>query len=52
VDINIFIKQIKDWEWHWVNERKDYKLRATGDAIELAKEMYNKYNAIICDAYR
>jgi len=52
VDINAFTTQIKDREWHWVNERKDYKLMATGDAIALAKEIYNKYNAIIRDAYQ
>lgn len=23
IDMNLFTKKIKDWEWRWVNQRKD-----------------------------
>ena len=51
IDMNAFPQQIKDWEWHWVNQRKDYKTSTTGDAIVLAKEMYNKYHLPIENEY-
>ena len=50
MDMAAFNKEIKDWEWHWVNERKDYKLTTTGDPIVLAKAMYKKYRSVIQNA--
>ena len=47
IDMAAFNKEIKDWEWHWVNERKDYKLTTTGDPIVMAKAMYEKYRSVI-----
>jgi alpha-N-acetylglucosaminidase len=52
IDMNLFTKKIKDWEWRWVNERKDYKTTTTGDAVTLSKAMYDKYRSIVGDAYR
>lgn len=52
IDMNLFTKRIKDWEWHWVKERKDYKTTTTGDPIALAKEMYSKYRSVVGDAYK
>ncbi len=45
-----FTKDIRDWEWHWVNERKDYKLTTTGDPIAVAQAMYEKYRSAIKNA--
>jgi alpha-N-acetylglucosaminidase len=47
MDMAAFNKEIKDWEWHWVNERKEYKLTTTGDPIVMAKAMYEKYRSVI-----
>lgn len=52
VDMNAFTKKIKDWEWHCVNERKDYITTTTGDPIALAKEMYNKYHLAVESTYK
>jgi len=51
IDMKVFTQQIKDWEWNWVNERKDYKTSTTGDPIALAKAMYNKYYLPIENEY-
>jgi len=43
VDVKAFQKEIADWEWKWVNERKDYPTATSGDPIKTAKKMYDKY---------
>ncbi len=50
MDLTAFNEEIKEWEWHWVNERKDYKQATTGDPIVLAKAMYKKYRPVIQNA--
>ena len=50
MDIETFAKDIKNWEWHWVNERKDYKHTVTGNPVVVAKTMYEKYRSIIGNA--
>jgi alpha-N-acetylglucosaminidase len=50
MDIAVFAKEIKNWEWHWVNERKNYKLTTTGDPVVLARTMYKKYRLVIQNA--
>jgi alpha-N-acetylglucosaminidase len=42
-DAEAFATGIKDWEWKWVNLRKDYPVEPTGDAILVVKRLYNKY---------
>ena len=42
-DIAVFNKEIKDWEWKWVNSRKDYPTATTGDPVTVAKQLYAKY---------
>jgi alpha-N-acetylglucosaminidase len=42
-DAEAFVKDIKNWEWKWVNERKDYPVQPGGDAIAVVKSLYNKY---------
>ena len=46
-----FERNIKQWEWAWVNKRKDYPLQPRGDAIVVAKKLYRKYYSQINDAY-
>ena len=43
-DFDKFEESIKEWEWNWVNSRKDYPDTPTTDAIEICKIMYNKYS--------
>ncbi|MDP4285056.1 MAG: alpha-N-acetylglucosaminidase [Bacteroidota bacterium] len=50
MDIDAFTTEIKNWEWHWVNKRKDYKIATTGDPIVMAKVMYKKYRSVIQNA--
>ncbi|AMR32282.1 alpha-N-acetylglucosaminidase [Mucilaginibacter sp. PAMC 26640] len=51
-DNDAFIKQVKDWEWQWVNKHDNaYPAVANGDAITTAKDIYKKYNAVIKQAY-
>src|SRR4051812_30885794 len=42
-DKNTFQEQIKDWEWQWVNKRKDYALQPKGDAVSVVSALYRKY---------
>lgn len=43
LDIDAFVAQIKNWEWKWVNTRKDYPLQPRGDAVAQARQLYHKY---------
>ncbi|GAB3904218.1 alpha-N-acetylglucosaminidase [Mucilaginibacter boryungensis] len=43
IDQAAFEKQIKDWEWAWVNKRDSYTTVPKGDEIVVAKEMFGKY---------
>jgi len=42
-DKEAFEKQIKTWEWQWVNTRKDYPTVPHGSCVEQARLLYNKY---------
>jgi alpha-N-acetylglucosaminidase len=50
IDFNAdaFDKQVKDWEWQWVNKHDNaYTDAAKGDAVEKSKQLFVKYNAVI-----
>lgn len=51
LDMNAFNNQIKNWEWEWVNTRKDYSTITKGNAIEEAKFLYQKYWKVVSEAY-
>ncbi|MDE3237203.1 MAG: alpha-N-acetylglucosaminidase [Bacteroidota bacterium] len=38
-----FAEQIKKWEWHWVNERKEYRQTTAGDPVAASMALYKKY---------
>jgi alpha-N-acetylglucosaminidase len=42
-----FVKEIKTWEWQWVNKRKDYPVTTTGTATAVVTKMYAKYRAAL-----
>ncbi len=47
VDVAAFQKEIAQWEWKWVNQRKDYPTITTGNPVETAKALHHKYRSII-----
>ena len=42
-----FTKQVKEWEWKWVNQRKDYPVAVSGDPVAVSKTMYQKYRSLV-----
>ena len=44
-------KRIAQWEWNWVNSRKDYPVRVSGNAVEISKALYQKYRSGIAQLY-
>ena len=43
LDNETFAKEIKQWEWDWVNERRNYSIVPWGQTIEIAKQLFEKY---------
>jgi alpha-N-acetylglucosaminidase len=43
VDFKKFDKEISQWEWQWVNKRKDYPVKPQGNAINIVRMLYDKY---------
>jgi alpha-N-acetylglucosaminidase len=50
-DTDAFGKYISSWEWKWVNERKDYPVKPTGNSIDQSTALYKKYVTEIKAAY-
>ena len=42
-DQDKFDEEIKQWEWNWVLERKDFPEEASGSSTEIAAELHRKY---------
>ena len=42
-DQDKFDEKIKQWEWNWVLERKDFPEEASGSSNEVAAELHRKY---------
>lgn len=40
-------ENIKQWEWKWVTDRKDFPLKTQGNPNVVAKELYGKYRSRI-----
>jgi len=51
LDVKAFDKQISEWEWKWVNQRKDYPTLTTGDPVNMAIKMYQKYRKLMANAH-
>lgn len=51
LDVKAFDKQISEWEWKWVNQRKDYPILTTGDPVNLAMKMHQKYRKLMANAH-
>jgi alpha-N-acetylglucosaminidase len=42
-DFTLFAKEIRQWEWNWVNQRKDYPVRISGNPVKVVTALYSKY---------
>ena len=51
MDNENFVKDIKDWEWQWVNKRTDYPVIIMGNPVDIVKKIYEKYRSVIQAAY-
>ena len=51
MDNENFVKDIKDWEWQWVNKRTDYPVIIMGNPVDIVKTIYEKYRSVIQAAY-
>src|SRR5262249_16907323 len=47
VDWAAFDKEVKDWEWGWVNGHGKYDSETKGDGVAVAVELYRKYEAVV-----
>ncbi|MVN92808.1 alpha-N-acetylglucosaminidase [Mucilaginibacter aquatilis] len=43
MDYKAFTSKIKDWEWAWVNARKDYPATPKENTITVATQLHSKY---------
>jgi len=50
-DLQTFEQNIRSWEWHWVNEHKSFPVKAAGNSIKKAEQIYHRYRSIIQQAY-
>jgi alpha-N-acetylglucosaminidase len=50
-DLVAFEKLISNWEWKWVNQQNIFSENETGNSIDEAKKMYDKYHQQIEEAY-
>ena len=45
VDLKAFDKNVKNWEWQWVNLHNNaYSDKIKGNAFEVVTKLYAKYN--------
>jgi len=44
-DSNAFENKVKDWEWQWVNNHDKYASVVTGNSVDVAKTLFNKYSS-------
>jgi alpha-N-acetylglucosaminidase len=50
-DLAGFEKEIREWEWGWVNEERVFPSVPVGDTRVIARALYRKYRHRIADAY-
>ena len=51
-DAKAFENKVKDWEWAWVNKHDKYPAVTSGNSVEVAKRIFNKYGAQVIAAYK
>ncbi|HVS96099.1 MAG TPA: alpha-N-acetylglucosaminidase [Puia sp.] len=50
-DLAAFEKDIRSWEWRWVNEEGSFAVAPAGDGRRVALALYQKYRQRIAEAY-
>lgn len=50
-DPKSFDERIKDWEWKWVNGHEIYPSQPQGDALDLSRALYRKYDPLFKSLY-
>ncbi|HEV9036568.1 MAG TPA: alpha-N-acetylglucosaminidase [Puia sp.] len=50
-DLAGFEKNIRHWEWNWVNEEHVFPVAPRGDSRQVAIALYRKYRQRLSDAY-
>jgi alpha-N-acetylglucosaminidase len=50
-DFESFERNIRIWEWNWVNDHRTYALQPIGNSIAKSIEMHKKYRKIIGGSY-
>ncbi|HEX4850278.1 MAG TPA: alpha-N-acetylglucosaminidase [Puia sp.] len=50
-DLEGFEKNIRSWEWNWVNEQKSFPLQTSSKPITEVQSVYQKYRKRIADIY-
>lgn len=51
-DNDAFQNKVKDWEWAWVNKHDRYSDKVMGNPVEVAEQLFKKYNIKIEEAYK
>jgi alpha-N-acetylglucosaminidase len=52
LDLKTFEQNIREWEWHWVNEQKAFPVEIKGNSITKVQELYKKYRSVIGKVYK
>lgn len=50
--IEKFERDIKKWEWNWVNTQENFPTESTGSSIAVVREFYQKYRTELGQAYQ
>ena len=51
-NLSQFNKDVSEYEWKWVNKRKDYPLTTTGNPTDVAIAMHQKYRKLMDEAHK
>ena len=52
IDFEKFNKEISEWEWKWVNQRKDYPVLTSGKPVETSIQLHKKYRSLVSSAHK
>lgn len=52
IDMLAFDEEVKNWEWVWVNSHEKYPVHTSGDPVQVAKSMYEKYRERVEEIYK
>jgi len=52
LDLKKFNDEVSEWEWKWVNQRKDYPVQPVGNPVSTSVEMYQKYRKLMAIAHQ